>query len=148
MGPHFGLMDAGRMDRAEAARLRARLHWRGGHRRLTQGKTALAVATLYDALVSGLRWHLLVNPMGAEAGLAQADLENDRVLFTQAAQAGVFNLSPDLPRIQAVLERALLNEQQCPDLEWFVERVEGVLTRIGILPFVEATLPPEDPETE
>lgn len=148
MSPHFGLMDAEKMDRAEAARLRACLHWRGGRRRLRQGKTALAVVTLYDALVSGLRWYLLVNGVGAKAGAAQTELENDGYLFSQAERAGLFDASLELPRLQALVEQALRKEVIDADQEWFVERVEGVLTRIGILPITEATLPPEDPETD
>lgn len=148
MSPHFGLMDPGKVNRAEAARLRARLHWRGGRRRLRQGKTALAVVTLYDALLSGLRWYLLVNSMTERSGHGEAGLENDGVLFSLAEQAGVLEAARDLPRIQALLEQALRNDRLCPDQEWFVERMEGLLTRIGILPFGEATLPPEDPETD
>lgn len=144
MGPHFGLMDAGKMSRAEAARLRARFHWRGGRRRLAQGKTALAVVTLYDALLSGLRWYILVN--GAED--APAELEREGYLFARAEQAGLLDAALELPRLQALFEQALRNEPISSDQGWFVERVAGLLTRIGILPFAEALLPPEDPDTD
>lgn len=147
MSPHFGLMEAEKMDRAGAARLRACLHWRGGRRRLRQGKTALAVVTLYDALLSGLRWYFMVNDVGAVAGAAQTELENEGYLFSRAEMAGLLDASQE-PRLQALVEQALRKEEIGVDQEWFVERVEGVLTRIGVLPIAEATLPPEDPEAD
>ncbi len=48
--PHFGLMDEGSLGPVEGPLMRARLHIRGGKRRLRQGKIAAAIATLYDAL--------------------------------------------------------------------------------------------------
>lgn len=147
MSPHFGLMDPGKMSRAEAARLRARLHWRGGCRRLRQGKTRLGIATLYDALLAGLRWYLLANPAAA-AGHQEEDLENDEYLFRQAERAGLPAAARDLSRLQGLLDQTLHNGLPCPDQEWFVDRVAELLTRITILPFAEASLPPEDPDTD
>jgi len=60
--PHFGLMDETKMGKADAALMRARLHIRGGRRRLRQKKVAAGLVTLYDALLSAMRWYLLKTP--------------------------------------------------------------------------------------
>jgi len=148
MTPHFGLMDASKMSRVEAALLRGQLHWRSGQRRLRQGKTALGLATLYDALLSGLRWHILVNPGAAMVGPAVADLENDAYVFARAEKAGLFASPEDALRIQTLAEAALYEALRPSDQEWFVAELERVLTRIKFLPFPDASLPPEDPATD
>ena len=48
--PHAGLMDEQALGPVEGPRQRARLHIRGGKRRLRQGKISAGIAALYDAL--------------------------------------------------------------------------------------------------
>jgi len=148
MSPHFGLMDAGKMTRKEAALLRGRLHWRGGRRRLRQGKTALGIATLYDALLAGLRWYLLSNPRALRSASEETDLENDAYVFTQAEEDGLFTSSADALRIRTVTAAALDDKVHPTDPEWFVAELARVLTKIKLLPFPESSLPPEDPATD
>ena len=54
--PHFGLMDAKALGPERAALQRARLHLRGGKRRLRQGKISAGIATLSDALSFAMEW--------------------------------------------------------------------------------------------
>jgi len=53
--PHFGLMNERNMGPVEGPFLRARLHMRGGKRRLRQGKIAAGIVTLYDALNAAMQ---------------------------------------------------------------------------------------------
>jgi hypothetical protein len=63
MSPHFGLLDETKMSQEEALLMRAKLHWRGGKRRIEENKGPEGIATLYDALLSALRWHVLTRHM-------------------------------------------------------------------------------------
>ena len=48
--PHFGLMNEQELGPVAGPLQRARLHLRGGKRRLRQGKISAGIVTLYDAL--------------------------------------------------------------------------------------------------
>ena len=54
--PHAGLMDERLLGPVEGPLQRARLHIRGGKRRLRQGKISAGIATLADALSASLEW--------------------------------------------------------------------------------------------
>jgi len=83
--PHFGLMDENLMSREEALLLRSRLHYRCGARRLRQGKLPAGVVTLYDALLSAMRWYILTSQLRRLAGDSKPEidenLENERLVF-------------------------------------------------------------------
>jgi hypothetical protein len=143
--PHFGLMDESRMSPAAAALQRARLHLRGGRRRLRQGKLPAGISTIYDALVSAMRWYGLTHR--PELALGDDDLEDDRRLFARLVRAGVLDSAFDFERLQSLMERAIT--RQPLDFTWQAEvaAVEAQLARLGVLPFNESTLPPENPDT-
>jgi N-acetylglucosamine-6-phosphate deacetylase len=56
--PHAGLMDTDALGPESAALQRARLHIRGGKRRLRQGKISAGLLTLYDALNAAMEWYI------------------------------------------------------------------------------------------
>ncbi len=147
MSPHFGLMDAGKMNPAEAARLRAKLHWRGGRRRLREQKTAAGIATLYDALLCGLRWYLLVHRSESMGEYTELELEDEKALFSLGRKAGIIDETMDLAGMQAQVDQALEGGDAVAASITFTGRIESLLTRIGVLPFDEKELPPEDPGT-
>jgi hypothetical protein len=147
MSPHFGLMDPGKMNPAEAALLRAKLHWRGGCRRLREAKTAAGIAALYDALLSGLRWHILMHRPASPETAARRELENEGFLFNWGRQAGILDQSVDLAGIRTVVDQALGGGAVDVDRDLFREQLELLLTGIGVLPFADKELPPEDPDT-
>src|SRR5208337_1100644 len=88
--PHAGLMNADELGPEAAAMLQARLHIRGGRRRLRQGKIAAGIVTLYDALTSAAEWFLL-SPGRRAALLLDADdtLDNDKAVFDVLVRSGV-----------------------------------------------------------
>jgi len=147
MSPHFGLMDAGKMDPAEAALLRAKLHWRGGCRRMRQQKTAAGIATLYDALLCGLRWYLMVHRQGNRGKLLDRELEDEEVLFSLGQEAGIFDESADPAGLRVLVEWVLEGNVQVAAMASLPDRIETILTRMGVLPFDERELPPEDAAT-
>jgi len=147
MSPHFGLMDPGKMTRADAALLRSKLHWRGGLRRLREQKTAAGVATLYDALLCGLRWYLLVHRTENAGDHWDEELEDEAILFSLARKAGIFDETIDLTGMQALVNRALEGGDIVSVSRSFPGLIESLLNRIGVLPFDERELPPEDPAT-
>lgn len=147
MSPHFGLMDPAKMSRAEAALLRSRLHWRGGCRRLRQQKTAAGIATLYDALLHGLRWYFLVHPPECLGEPPAAELERERYLFALAIEAGLIEEAFDLKGLQALIGRVLEGGTVDVNQEGLLSQLERLLTRIGVLPFADSELPAEDPAT-
>jgi len=146
--PHFGLMDEAALPCDEAALLRARLHLRGGRRRMDQGKFAAGVAALYDALCSGMRWYLLTTRTESLRGLAaEVDLRSDRDLFLALAQEGVFDTPQEFGRLDTLLDQCLCGLTPSLTADEVMALIERWLTRLGVMPFDETALPPEDPNT-
>jgi len=56
--PHLGLIDERTLGPEIEPLLRARLHIKGGKRRLRQGKISSGIITLADALSSALEWYM------------------------------------------------------------------------------------------
>lgn len=146
--PHFGLMDESAMARDEAALLRARLHLRGGRRRMHQGKFAAAVATLYDALCSGMRWYILTARQESLIGMrAEIDHCADHDLFRVLVAAGVLDDPNAFARLATLLDQCLVGLGPSLDPAEVMALIERWLTRLGVMPFDEGALPPEDPNT-
>ncbi|MEW6594117.1 MAG: hypothetical protein AB1413_04510 [Thermodesulfobacteriota bacterium] len=147
--PHFGLMDETRMSREAAALLRAKLHLRCGRRRVREGKDAAGLATLYDALLSAMRWHILSTPSLREAlgsDLAER-LENERVVVALMRQAGMLDGIFPWDHFQGLVDQALMGKGGEFDRQALLAGVEALMTRLGVMPFDESELAPENPAT-
>ncbi|MEN8258058.1 MAG: hypothetical protein ABFS09_09395 [Thermodesulfobacteriota bacterium] len=147
--PHFGLMDENKMQADEAALMRAKLHFRCGKRRVREGKLADGISTLYDALLSSMRWYALKNEaIHAEIHRQGEDiLENDVRLQQLIAAYGAWPADLNFQKLLALVNTALSNNVQDLDRDLFINQIENLLTGLGVLPFDEAALPPEDPAT-
>jgi len=150
--PHFGLMDENLMSREEALLLRSRLHYRCGARRLRQGKLPAGVVTLYDALLSAMRWYILTSQLRRLAGDSKPEidenLENERLVFALLRKdATLKDRLPDLDRIVELVDRALMHQEISLEVEPFLAEIQGFLDAVGVTPFDPASLPPEDPAT-
>ncbi len=146
--PHFGLMDPSKMSDEEAALMRAKLHIRGGKRRLRQGKISAGIVTLYDALTYAIQWYLS-DPIHRD-GLTIEEGEritNEDHAFMILARSGILGEDFDPKALDAVLEKALETEMPSYDYTEFLEKVDSAMTRLGVMPFDESSLPPEDPKT-
>ena len=145
--PHFGLMDPDALGAEAAALQRARLHIRGGRRRLRQGKISAGLGTLYDALLFALEWYIASPDRRKTLPIKEGDnLQDDRTLFALLAESGVINGRFDLEGFKDLVETAP-SETFDYDYAEIVNRVESVMTRLGVMPFEESELPPEDPST-
>ena len=127
---------------------RARLHIRGGKRRLRQGKTAAGIVTLYDALSSAMQWYLASPERRSKVVVSrEEDLLNDRTVYAVLVRSGVLDGRFDFDAFDRVTEQALNREMPGYDYRELLEGVEAVMNRLGVMPFDEAALPPEDPST-
>lgn len=147
MSPHFGLIKEQDLSHEEILLIRARLHWRCGRRRLREEKIPSGIATIYDALLSGMRWLILTEPAYKPDDFSEENLENERYVFHVLKKNGVIDSSLDIPEIQDLVDKALMEENITSGKDKFVSMIETFLTRIGVLPYDESKLPPEDPAT-
>jgi hypothetical protein len=145
--PHFGLMDADALGAEAAALQRARLHIRGGRRRLRQGKISAGLGTLYDALLFALEWYAASPDRRKRLSIKNGDnLQDDRTLVALLAEAGVIDDRFDYAGFKELMETAPAESSDFDYME-ILNRIETVMTRLGVLPFDESDLPPEDPST-
>lgn len=141
-------MDPDALGPEMAALQRARLHIRAGKRRLRQGKISAGIVTLYDALSYALSWY--VHPPERREGLKveeSEDLRDEKTAFRVLTRSGVLDGTFDYPTFDRLLERALVEEIHGFDYADTVRGIESVMTQLGVMPFEESELPPEDPST-
>jgi len=147
--PHFGLMNTkDSFESAEGALLRARLHIRGGKRRLRQGKISAGIVTLYDALLFAQRWYIALP--GRRKALAvgeEEDLKDEKKVFALLKSSKLLSVDFDYPAFDALVEKASNEEMPNYDYSGVLRDFESFMTLLGVMPFDEADLPPEDPAT-
>jgi hypothetical protein len=135
--PHFGLIDES-LDPAEAALLRARLHVRGANIRLERGQIADAVAAFYDAFSTAMELHLITGPDELR------QITDDRSAFMMLRSVGVIDSSTPIEEfdiLEDALERAIEGNPQEIDITEFLNIIEPLLERLGIIPFDNSSLP-------
>ncbi|HSB35031.1 MAG TPA: hypothetical protein VLG39_11285 [Nitrospirota bacterium] len=146
--PHFGLMDENKLGPVEGPLQRARLHIRGGKRRLRQGKIAAGIVTLYDALEGAMKSYVADPAKWAELTIhADENLNDERTLYAVLVRSRVLDGVFDYDSFDRLVETALHQELPGYDYRELLTRFETVMTRLGVMPFDEAALPPEDPAT-
>ena len=146
--PHAGLMNEEALGPEAGPLQRARLHIRAGKRRLRQDKTAAGIVTLYDALDGAMLWYFASSPRRAALAIDQADdLNDDRTLYRILVRSGVLDGSFDFEAFDQLTEQALQQELPGYDATGLLNQIEKVMTQLGVMPFDEASLPPEDPRT-
>lgn len=146
--PHAGLMDERELGPVEGPLQRARLHIRGGKRRLVQGKISAGIVTLYDALDAAMLWYF-AQPMrrGALSINDGENLNDDRTMYRILVRSGVLDGAFDFDAFDRLVEQALSEELPAYNYHELLSGIESVMTRLGVMPFDEAALPPEDPKT-
>ncbi len=144
--PHFGLMEERSLGPIDGPLQRARLHLRGGKRRLRQGKISAGIVTLYDAVTAAMEFYIARNRERMPVA-ADENLNDDKVMFRVLVRAGVLDGRFDFEGFDRLLERALSGELAGYDYGGLVEGIDAVMFRLGVMPFSEQSLPPEDPST-
>jgi len=104
--------------------------------------------TLYDALDAAM----LAYVAGEEHKKclrinADEDLNDDRTLFMVLVRSRVLDGSFDFSGFDRLTERALHEEMPDFDYRELLSCLESVMRQLGVMPFDENTLPPEDPKT-
>jgi hypothetical protein len=127
---------------------RARLHIRGGKRRLRQGKVSAGIVTLYDALSAAMEWY--VASAERKKGLTilpGEDLYQERTAYAVLVRSGALDGTFDFDGFDRLVVHALDHEMPGFDAGEVLGGIESVMTQLGIMPFDEAALPPENPAT-
>jgi hypothetical protein len=146
--PHFGLMNEDALGPVEGPLQRAKLHIRGGKRRLRQGKISAGIVTLFDALSCALQWHLASRESHSRLVVAgDEDLYHDRTAYAVLVRSGVLDGRFDFDAFDRLTEHALTNEMPEYEYREVLAGIESVMKQLGVMPFDEAALPPEDPST-
>ena len=147
--PHFGLMNTeDSFKTEEGAMMRARLHMRAGRRRLRQDKISSGIVTLYDALLFAMESYIMSLDRRKGLDIREGeDLKDDKTLYGVLTRSGVLDGKFDYAAFDKVVEEQASGEMPGYDYRWILEGVESVMTQLGVMPFDEASLPPEDPNT-
>jgi hypothetical protein len=145
--PHAGLMDEKTLGPVEGPRQRARLHIRGGRRRLRQGKIAAGIVTLYDALLAAMQSYAASPGRTRLDIMSGEDINDDKVLFAVLVRSGILDGKLDFYEFDRLTEKALNEEMPGYDYHALLAGIESVMTQLGVMPFDETQLPPEDPST-
>jgi hypothetical protein len=146
--PHFGLMNEQDLGPVAGPLQRARLHLRGGKRRLRQGKISAGIVTLYDALEGAMLSYAESPETGPRLKFQPGERRYDsKVLYAVLVRSGVLDGSFDFEAFDQLTEKALQQELAGYNTRDLLAGVESVMTQLGVLPFDEAGLPPEDPKT-
>jgi len=135
-------------EKAEGALLRARLHIRGGKRRLRQGKISAGIVTLYDALLFALRWYISSPERRKKISLGPGDdMPDEEQVLALLQSSHVLPEEFDYPAFDALVEKASHQEMPAYDYSAMLRGFEAFMDRLGVMPFNESDLPPEDPST-
>jgi predicted DNA-binding protein (UPF0278 family) len=141
-------MDSDALGPERAALQRAKLHIRGGRRRLRQGRISAGIVTLSDALAYAMQWYVL-SPWRREALKVEEEekLFDDKTAYRVLVRSGVLDGSFDYLEFDRLVDRALAEEIEGFDYGGTLRGVEKVMEQLGVMPFDESELPPEDPST-
>jgi hypothetical protein len=146
--PHFGLMDERALGPVEGPFQRARLHIRGGKRRLRQEKISAGIVTLYDALLAAMESYINSPEHKGSLIVKQGDdLKDERTVYAVLVRSGVLDGAFEFETFERLMEKALKEEMPGYDYRDVLQGIERVMTQLGVMPFNDADLPPEDPKT-
>lgn len=146
--PHFGLIDEEALGPINALLMRARLHIRCGKRRLRQGKGSLGILTLYDALTSGMQWYFSLPENKGNLQVRGDDItKDDRAMYEMLVRSRVIDKGLDYDALNDLVDVALKKDMSSYDYTDFLNDIESVMTQLGVMPFDEDELPPEDANT-
>jgi hypothetical protein len=143
--PHFRLIDEKKLGPSLFLLMRARLHIRGGKRRLQKGHVSLGLITLYDALISAMEWYIMLPEHKEKLRVSENDnLKDDNCIFDVLVRSGVIDGRFSYDDFNRLVDRALKDELSSFDYSDVVRNVESVMHQLGVMPFDEHQLPPDN----
>jgi hypothetical protein len=146
--PHAGLMDEKGLGPVAGPLQRARLHLRGGRRRLRQGNISAGIATLFDALQAAMQY-FAADPKNSSCFQVREgeNLNKDATLYAVLVRSNAVDGTFDFTAFDRLVEKALNEAMPGYEYKDLLAGIESVMTQLGVMPFDEASLPPEDPKT-
>ena len=129
----YKLTDPINLMDARTALICARLYLRGGKRRLQAGYSRAGIAALYDAVLFGMRYYVAKHQR-CDSFVEDTNLWDAADLFHALLRAGVFDDPLALNRFSLMVERALWQESFSFDTSSALIEVEGILTKLGVMP--------------
>ncbi|MFX0050792.1 MAG: hypothetical protein ACFE8U_05800 [Candidatus Hermodarchaeota archaeon] len=150
--PHFGLMNPDEMKSAETAIMRAKLHVRGGMRRISQGKIEAGIAALHDAIISAMQYLFFSNQIEESLDKTDHDFDitDEIVLFNILKKSGLIDETfreEDFTYFSIIIEKALDHQLHDFNQKVYLKKYNNLMNKLGIIPYDEQELPPEDPAT-
>ena len=141
-------MDESALGPIEGPLMRAKLHIRGGKRRLCQGKISAGIVTLYDAFCAAMEWYI-ASPERRDALIIKEkdNLKDERGIYNVLIRSGVLDGRFNYESFDRIVEKAAYEEMPDYDYRERLNSIESVMTQLGVMPFNENELPPEDPLT-
>ena len=99
-------------------------------------------------MVSALQWYVASPERCNDLLIEESeDLKDDRAVFEILKRSGRLDAVLDYGKFNSLVEKAL--KQEMPDYDYteILKSLESVMTQLGVMPFDENKLPPEDPST-
>ena len=113
-----------------------------------QGKTAAGIVTLADALSAALEWYMASPERRSMVATGpDDDLRDDGIAYKVLVRAGVLDGTFDYEAFDHLAEYALQHELPGFDHGPVLAGIEGIMIQLGVMPFDESALPPEEPAT-
>ncbi len=97
-----------------------------------------------------MQWYLASPERRRNLAIKEGEhIKDDRSAADILKRSGVLDEGFDYGAIDTFVERVLDEEREMPGYDYteFLEKVESAMTRLGVMPFDESLLPPEDPKT-
>ncbi|MFX0040925.1 MAG: hypothetical protein ACFFCY_13685 [Promethearchaeota archaeon] len=140
--PHFGLIDE-KLPEMEQCLLRARLHIRGGKKRIKKGEFSAGVAALYDAFIFSLYWYFLSDDM-LKPLLFNGDgtYNDEEILYLILLSYGKIDGTFDLKGFLKLTIKAINNELNEVN-DTFMQDFDSLMEQLKVLPYNENRLPQE-----
>ncbi|MHA1992135.1 MAG: hypothetical protein ACW981_18965 [Candidatus Hodarchaeales archaeon] len=141
-------MDEDELTLEEGYLLRTKLHIRCGIRRLNEKKLSAGIATVYDAMISGMRW-FISSPQRTKRYdlILEKDLYNEQILYSLLKKLTVISYK-DFMQFHSIMELGLDRDLTDDDLDVdkIIYQFKEIMMRLEILPFNYDELPPENPD--
>ncbi len=146
--PHAGLMNEDELGPEAGPLMRARLHIRGGKRRLRQGKISAGIVTLYDALLAAMDWYIASPDRRRSLQIKKDDnLNDEKIVYAILVRSGILDGRFDFIAFDKLIDIAIRDDMSGYDYTELLEGIESVMTQLSVMPFDENELPKEDPKT-